>query len=95
VSRHAAMEAGEAGADFIAFGAADRGVTPALLEVLDWWQGLFVLPVLAFAAIEAERDLEDLRAAGADFLAVPWSLLERSGDPAAAMRRLHAALQPI
>jgi thiamine-phosphate pyrophosphorylase len=73
-SRHLAMEAGEAGADYVAFGAfyptttKDTHHRPAP-EILRWWSGLFELPCVAIGGITPDnaRPLVD---AGADFLAV-------------------------
>ena len=66
-SRHAAMLAGEDGADYIAFG--EPGSMPSLLELAAWWSGLFVLPCLA----EGARDVASvapLVQARADFVGV-------------------------
>ncbi len=62
-SRHRAMEAGEFGADAVAF----DGPVEAVADCLLWWQGLFVLPAAARATAAT---LERLVAAGADFLIV-------------------------
>ena len=48
-SRHLAMEAAEAGADYVAFGAFFLSgtkvvTTPADLEILEWWSGLMEVP---------------------------------------------------
>lgn len=80
-SRHMAMEAGEAGADYVAFGAfypsttkdvaKDRGPdaeTPDL-ELLEWWAGIFEIPCVAIGGITPEN-CKPLIEAGADFLAV-------------------------
>ena len=79
-SRHLAMEAGEAGADYVAFGsfypsetkASEHRPEPALLE---WWSSLFELPCVAIGGI-TPANAAPLVAAGADFLAVSgavWS----------------------
>ncbi|MEZ5837863.1 MAG: hypothetical protein R3D03_19405 [Geminicoccaceae bacterium] len=68
MSRHAAMVAGENGADYTLTGHADGSAAiDEMEEFLVWWRELFVLPVAAtgFGGVdEAER----LVAAGADFL---------------------------
>jgi thiamine-phosphate pyrophosphorylase len=87
-SRHLAMEAGEAGADYVAFGsffpsstkASDHRPEPALLT---WWQGLFEIPCVAIGGITPEN-CGTLVKAGADFLAVSGAVW--SGDEAAAVR---------
>lgn len=70
VSRHDAMVAGEAGADFIAFGDLDHPVTERLIEILGWWSDLFVLPTLALAAPLDHAGAARLADARADFLGV-------------------------
>ena len=73
-SRHLAMEAGEAGADYVAFGsffASDTKQSDARPEpeILAWWQSLFELPCVAIGGITPEN-CKPLVEAGADFLAV-------------------------
>ena len=87
-SRHLAMEAGEAGADYVAFGAFYPSSTKeteytADPELLVWWQGLFELPCVAIGGITPDncRSLAD---AGADFLAVSGAVW--NGDEAEAVR---------
>jgi len=73
-SRHLAMEAGEKGADYVAFGAFHPTTTkpshyrPAP-ELLTWWSTLFELPCVAIGGITPEN-APPLIDAGADFLAV-------------------------
>lgn len=73
-SRHLAMEAGEAGADYIAFGAffptstKPSNFRPAA-SILKWWSTLFEIPCVAIGGITAEN-AKPLVNAGADFLAV-------------------------
>ena len=73
-SRHLAMEAGEAGADYVAFGAFYPTTTkPSLYRpdpsILSWWSALFEVPCVAIGGISPENALP-LVDAGADFLAV-------------------------
>ena len=87
-SRHLAMEAGEAGADYVAFGAFFPTTTKevqhqAELETLSWWQALFELPCVAIGGI-TPANCAPLAAAGADFLAVAGAVWY--GAEAAAMR---------
>jgi len=87
-SRHLAMEAGEAGADYVAFGAfydtttkpSDYRPTP---EILGWWTTLFPIPCVAIGGI-TPANAAPLVAAGADFLAVSAAVW--SGDEAAAVQ---------
>ena len=87
-SRDLAMEAGEAGADYVAFGAFFPSTTKhtqhvAELETLSWWQGLMEIPCVAIGGITPEN-AAPLVAAGADFLAVSHAVW--GGDEAAAVR---------
>ena len=96
-SRHFAMEAGEAGADYVAFGAFFPTTTKAVEhhadpEILEWWQGMFELPCVAIGGITPEngRPLVD---AGADFLAVSGGVWAHPEGPAAAVRAFSALLE--
>lgn len=86
-SRHLAMEAGEAGADYVAFGAFFPTTTKvtehvADLDLLHWWANLFELPVVAIGGI-TPANCVPLVAAGADFLAVSGAVW--GGDEAQAV----------
>ncbi|WP_088311055.1 thiamine phosphate synthase [Novosphingobium sp. B 225] len=87
-SRHLAMEAGEAGADYVAFGAFFPTTTKqtehvADLATLTWWQDIFEIPCVAIGGITPDNCLP-LVEAGADFLAVSGAVW--NGDEAAAVR---------
>lgn len=87
-SRHLAMEAGDAGADYVAFGAFYPTATKATTHrpdpsILSWWATLFELPSVAIGGI-TPANAAPLVAAGADFLAVSNSVW--GGDEAAAIR---------
>lgn len=87
-SRHLAMEGGEAGADYVAFGAFFPTTTKQIEhraepEILTWWQSLFELPCVAIGGITPENCLP-LIEAGADFLAVSGAVW--NGDEVAAIR---------
>jgi thiamine-phosphate pyrophosphorylase len=88
-SRHLAMEAGEAGADYVAFGAFFPSATKATEhrpepELLSWWSKLFEIPCVAIGGITPEN-CAPLVEAGADFLAVS-NAVWGAGDEAAAVR---------
>ena len=73
-SRHFAMEAGEQGADYVAFGAFYETTTkPSHYRpepsILSWWSTLFELPCVAIGGI-TPANAAPLVAAGADFVAV-------------------------
>lgn len=93
-SRHLAMEAGEAGADYVAFGAFFPTTTKETTHrpdpaILSWWATLFELPSVAIGGI-TPANAAPLVAAGADFLAVSGAVW--SGDEAAAIRQFQAVL---
>jgi thiamine-phosphate pyrophosphorylase len=71
-TRHEAMEAGQAGADYVMFGEPDAaGQRPSFEAVLDrveWWAEVFEVPCVAYAARLDE--IPALAGAGADFVAV-------------------------
>jgi thiamine-phosphate pyrophosphorylase len=76
-SRHLAMEAAEAGADYVAFGAffptsTKEAKTTADREILSIWQETMQLPCVAIGGI-TPQNARGLAAAGADFLAVAAS----------------------
>ena len=99
-SRHLAMEAGEAGADYVAFGAFFPTATKevkhrAELETLEWWQSIFEIPCVAIGGI-TPANCAPLVSAGADFLAVCGAVW--NGDEAEAVaafqQAMSAALSP-
>ncbi|MES2095821.1 MAG: thiamine phosphate synthase [Pseudomonadota bacterium] len=92
-SRHLAMEAGDAGADYVAFGAFYPTTTKDVSHhpepaILSWWSALFELPSVAIGGITPEN-AAPLIAAGADFIAVSNAVW--GGDEAAAVR----AFEPL
>lgn len=93
-SRHLAMEAGEMGADYVAFGAFFPTTTKdvkhrAETDLLTWWQSIFEIPCVAIGGITAENCAPLVRA-GADFLAVSGAVW--NGDEAAAVRAFDQAI---
>lgn len=89
-SRHLAMEAAEAGADYVAFGAFFETATkptkhradPALLS---WWSTVSEIPCVAIGGITVER-APALVQAGADFIAVSSGVWQWPKGPADAVR---------
>ncbi|MBX3562132.1 MAG: thiamine phosphate synthase [Sphingomonas sp.] len=86
-SRHLAMEAGEAGADYVAFGAFFPSTTKETRHrpdpsILSWWTTLFEIPCVAIGGITAENG-HALVEAGADFLAVSGAVWSHPQGPAA------------
>jgi thiamine-phosphate pyrophosphorylase len=96
-SRDLAMEAGDAGADYVAFGAFFPTVTKeakfrADPELLQWWSELMELPCVAIGGITAEN-CAPLVQAGADFLAVVGAVWNHPDGPAGGVRAMNAAIQ--
>lgn len=94
-SRHLAMEAGDAGADYVAFGAFFDSTTKssehrATTEILEWWSGLFEIPCVAIGGITPDN-CRPLVEAGADFLAVSGAVWK--GDEAAAVKAFAAQIE--
>ena len=94
-SRHLAMEAGEAGADYVAFGAFYPTTTKAVRHrpepvILSWWSALFELPSVAIGGI-TPGNAAPLVAAGADFIAASHAIW--GGDEAAAVKAFAAVLE--
>ena len=95
-SRHLAMEAGEAGADYVAFGAFFPTTTKAVEhqadpEILEWWQGMFELPCVAIGGITVDN-APALIEAGADFLAVSGGVWAHAEGPGAAVHAFASLL---
>ncbi|WP_375414458.1 thiamine phosphate synthase [uncultured Bradyrhizobium sp.] len=100
-TRHDAMTAGEAGADYVLFGEPDRHgrrpSTEAIGDRLQWWAELFEPPCAGFAATLDEA--EGFAGAGADFVLVGDFIWTDPRGPAAALmdagqaiRQGHAAM---
>lgn len=97
-SRHLAMEAGEAGADYVAFGAFFPTATKETAHrpdpsILTWWSRLFELPCVAIGGITPENG-GALVKAGADFLAACGGVWDDPQGPAAAVEAFAAILKP-
>jgi thiamine-phosphate pyrophosphorylase len=96
-SRHLAIEAGEAGADYVAFGAfyptttksSDYRPDPSILR---WWSTLFEIPCVAIGGIRPDNG-RPLVEAGADFVAVCQAVWA-SEDSAAAVAAFTPVLEP-
>ena len=82
-TRHDAMVAAEAGADYVMFVEPDAaGHTPSRDAVIDrvaWWAELFEIPCVGYAT--TLDDVAALAAAGADFVAVGEALFDDPRGP--------------
>jgi thiamine-phosphate pyrophosphorylase len=95
-SRHLAMEAGEAGADYVAFGAFFPTATKETAHrpdpsILGWWSRLFEIPCVAIGGITPANG-RVLVEAGADFLAVCSAVWGHEAGPAAAVAEFQTVL---
>lgn len=98
-SYHAAMESGEAGADYVAFGAfystsTKPGATPADPQLLANWQAMTELPCVAIGGITV-NNARPLVRAGADFLAVSSGVWTADGGPAGAVSAFNALFDEL
>ena len=96
-SRHLAMAAGEAGADYVAFGAFFPTTSKATSHrpdpaILSWWSRLFEIPCVAIGGITPDNG-RLLVEAGADFLAVCNAVWAHPDGPAEAVAAFQDILQ--
>jgi thiamine-phosphate pyrophosphorylase len=96
--RHEAMEAGEAGADYIFFGLLDleEGEEPhrKTLDLGAWWAELFEPPCVLLAG-RSMASVEVCARTGADFVAVRAAVWEHPDGPAAAVAEANAVLDRV
>ncbi|HEX6979333.1 MAG TPA: thiamine phosphate synthase [Alphaproteobacteria bacterium] len=96
-SIHLAMEAAEAGADYVAFGAffpsttKEKPKTKAEPAILRQWSDVTTVPCVAIGGITVEN-CGLLVEAGADFLAVAGGVWNHADGPAAAVRAFNGAI---
>lgn len=87
ITRHDAMVAGEAGADYVLFGEPDangeRPSADAVFERLQWWAEVFEPPCVGFAATKEEAGL--FASAGADFILLGDFIWQDARGPKAAL----------
>lgn len=98
-SRDLAMEAGEAGADYVAFGAffpttTKEASAKADVELLSWWSEYFVVASVAIGGITPEN-AEPLVEAGADFMAVASAVWQHPEGPAASVKAFNALFDRV
>ena len=93
-SRHLAIEAADAGADYVAFGSffptgTKETSARADVELLAWWSELMTIPCVAIGGIVVEN-APRLIEAGADFLAVCSGVWNHPRGAAAAIAEFNA-----
>lgn len=100
-SRHLAMEAGEQGADYVAFGAffptqskpaekIEKWGVPDL-ELVEWWSTYTVLPCVAIGGM-TPANCAPLVASGADFIAAITAVWNHPKGPAEAVAEFNRAI---
>lgn len=89
-SRHDAMELGELGVDYVAFGlqGADADDREERFELVAWWAEIFEIPVVALG-VEGAQEAAALAAANCDFVSID---LSAPGDAAERVRAITAAI---
>lgn len=95
-SRHLAMIDGEAGADYVAFGAFFQTDTKDVthttdVETLEWWAQMMEVPCVAIGGI-TPGNCTPLVQAGADFLAVIGAVWNDPNGPAAGVKTMNKAI---
>ena len=95
-SRDLAMQAGEDGADYVAFGAffpttTKDAPTQAEPGLIAWWSELMELPCVAIGGI-TPQNCAPLVQAGATFLAVVGAVWAHPDGPAAGVRAMNQAI---
>lgn len=103
-SKHLAMEAGEQGADYLAFGAfyPTKSKSPEALakygtpkpEILEWWQAYMLLPCVAIGGI-TPSNCEPLVRAGADFIAVITAVWSHPESPGKAVAEFNKVIERV
>lgn len=96
--RHEAMEAGEAGADYVFFGLLDLDETDEphrkTLDLGAWWAELFEPPCVLLAG-RSMASVEVCARTGADFVALRAAVWEHPEGPAAAIVEANAVLDRV
>lgn len=100
-SGHLAMEAGDAGADYVAFGAFFPTTSKPMekqekygrpdLEILRWWATYTVVPCVAIGGI-TPANCVPLVEAGADFVAAITAVWNHEAGPKAAVKQFNRAI---
>ena len=94
-----ALEAAEAGADYVAFGAffpsdTKDGTVQAEVDQLAWWAKMMLVPSVAIGGITTEN-CRPLVEAGADFLAVASGVWAFNGGPGAAVAAFNQVFDEV
>lgn len=96
-SKHLGMEAAEAGADYVAFGAfyptqTKEVIHHADIEILEWWQNIMEIPCVAIGGINIDNALPIINA-GADFIAISSGVWNYEGGIKAALQKFQTLIE--
>jgi thiamine-phosphate pyrophosphorylase len=92
--RDAAMIAGEAGADYVMFGAPGRpGSHASVCEQVAWWAAIFNVPCVGY--VEDPDLAPEMAAAGAEFIGLCEGLWDRPEALAATLERVTTMLSSV
>lgn len=96
-SKHLGMEAAEAGADYVAFGAfyptqTKEVIHHAEIEILQWWQDIMEIPCVAIGGINIDNALPIINA-GADFIAISSGVWNYEGGIKAALQKFQTLIE--
>jgi len=98
LTRHDAMEAAEAGADYVFFGLIDRPeepeTSPKSLDFADWWVPLFEPPCVVLAG-STLASIDEVARTGADFVALRDAIWLDPRGPRAAVEEAERRLAEI
>lgn len=87
-SRHEAMSAGEADADYVFFGRldgdTDAAIFPKALDLAAWWADLFEIPAIVMGGLSLSS-VREASNAGIEFVALRRAVWEHESGPAAAV----------
>jgi len=89
-SRHEAMLRGEAGADYLMFGAPDMAPTPDAIELADWWAEMFEVPCVLCDTVSPP---DDIRVSDCEFVALGENVWNAEGGPERALDILGERLE--
>ncbi len=90
-SRHAAMTAGEHGADYVTFGDQTGAFDDEIVELVQWWRSTTVLPCLAYAANAEE--VTRLADVSTDFIGISSAIWDHPDGPVAGAHLVHHAIE--
>lgn len=97
-SRHEAMAAGEAGADYVFFGLLDlpedEEAHRKTIDLGGWWAEMFEPPCVLLSG-RSLASVEACAETGADFVAVRAAVWEHPDGPGAAIREANAVLDRV